>query len=370
MITAEEKGGKAIIRIIGGIYDWWNSSEQFRANIDEMQSRGIKDVHVYIKSEGGDPVEANEIVNIIESFEGTITGEGGSLVASAATYIASKIKGFVMAKNGQFMIHKPMLSLHGKNEDEVASSLKLLKDITKDYAEVYSDQTGLTVEEIRSLWSKGDYWMTAQEAVDQGFISGLTGEQDITLEDVTRLAACGSPNIPNIPKIKTKKTDTDMKLSATALVKLGLTASATEQEVEDKINALEAKAAKLVVLEAKIADEGKTELGAKIKSIVDKAIADKKITEDYRASFVAKLEANFDVASKEIEELKPVGKITAVITPEGDSNIPEERKSWTYADYQAKDEAALNAMPKDHPEVFKALYKAQYKSEAPKELFV
>lgn len=369
-LTAEEKGGKAIIRIIGGIYEWDNSSADFRAKIDEMQSRGIKDVHVYIKSEGGDPFEAAEISNIIHSFEGTITGEGGSLVASAATYIACKITGFVMAKNGQWMYHKPMASPRGENEDQLASTLKLLQNVTKDYAETYATATGKTVAEIEKSWSKGDVWMTAQEAAESKFISGTKEEVQITAEDVTLLAACGAPTIPQIQSKQTpKNNEEDMKLSATALVRLGLAATATEQEVEARIEKLTQDNARLVTLEAKAIKDASDAKAAKIKAIVDKAIADKKFTEDYRASFVAKLEGNFEAATAEIEGMKSVELLSAKIKLEGDSNIPEERKAWTYATWMEKDAEALNKMPKENPEAFKALYKTAYNAEAPKELF-
>lgn len=369
-LTAEEKSGKAIIRIIGGIYEWENSSADFRAKIDEMQARGIKDVHVYIKSEGGDPFEAAEISNIIHSFEGTITGEGGSLVASAATYIACKIKGFVQAKNGQFMYHKPMASPRGQNEDQLASTLKLLQNVTKDYAETYASATTKTVAEIEKSWSKGDVWMTAQEAADGKFISGTTESAPITAEDVTLLAACGAPTIPQIQAKQTpKNNEEDMKLSATALVRLGLTATATEQEIETKIEKLTQDSARLATFEAKAITDAKTSKDAKIKAVIDKAIADKKFTEDYRASFTAKLEGNFEAASAEIEGMKSVELLSAKIKQEGNSNIPEERKAWTYATWMEKDAEALNKMPKENPEAFKALYKTAYNAEAPTELF-
>lgn len=374
-LTAEEKGGKAVIRIIGGIYEWENSSTDFRAKIDEMQERGIKDVHVYINSPGGDPFEAAEITNIIESFEGTITGEGGSLVASAATYIACKIKllnatGFTMAKNGQFMYHKPMVSMFGKNADEVESTLKLLKSKTEEYAQVYADATGKTVEEIKAAWDKGDVWMSAKEAADGKFISGVKGEVPITAEDLTLLAACGAPTIPQIQSKQTpKNNEEDMKLSATALVRLGLTATATEQEIEARIEKLTQDNARLATLEAKATKDASDAKAAKIKAIVDKAIAEKKFTEDFRASFTAKLEGNFEVASAEIEAMKSVELLSNQIKPIGDSNLSAERKSWTYADWQEKDPETLNKMPKENPEVFKALYKDAYKVDAPSELF-
>ena len=63
-------------------------------------------MHIYINSPGGECFEANEIVNVIKKFPGKITGEGGALVASAATYIAINCTSFSMPANGLFMIHQ------------------------------------------------------------------------------------------------------------------------------------------------------------------------------------------------------------------------------------------------------------------------
>ena len=54
-------------------------------------------MHIYINSPGGECFEANEIVNVIKRFPGKITGEGGALVASAATYIAINCTSFFYA---------------------------------------------------------------------------------------------------------------------------------------------------------------------------------------------------------------------------------------------------------------------------------
>ena len=88
-ISAIKEKGKARIEIKGTIAGWRDSEKNFTRSVEDMIREGIKDVHLYINSPGGDCFEANEIVNVIRKFPGKITGEGGALVASAATYIAS-----------------------------------------------------------------------------------------------------------------------------------------------------------------------------------------------------------------------------------------------------------------------------------------
>lgn len=366
VLTAVERDGKAHIRIVGGIYQWQNSSREFREQIEDMQLRGIQDAHIYIKSEGGDVFEANEIANLIDGFKGKITGEGGSLVASAATYIACKLDDFTMPSNGQFMIHKPMASLFDKNEDEIASTLKLLKNITSNFIEVYARKTGLTAKKVEDLWSKGDFWMSAKEAKKKGFISGISDEEEFTSEDVTLLRACGAPNLP---KEVLNITNNMKKLTITALMFLKLNENASEKEVEDTIKALKEKADQYDNLKATLEEKEKTEVEAKIKAVLDKAIADKRLTEDYRASFVAKLKGNYEAAVKEIEALKPVTQLSKEVAATTANGISAERKDWKYGDWAEKDAQGLQAMIKENPETFKALYKAEYGVEPVKEVF-
>ena len=84
------------------------------SKVEQLIRSGIKDVHIYINSPGGECFEANEIVNVIKKFPGKITGEGGALVASAATYIAINCTSFSMPANGLF--HDPSGQRRGMRE--------------------------------------------------------------------------------------------------------------------------------------------------------------------------------------------------------------------------------------------------------------
>src|SRR5690606_27676347 len=129
----------APIRISGVIHGWQNSAESFKAKIDDLLAKGVKDVTLYINTPGGSVFEANEIANEIKRFPGTITGFGGALVASAGSYLAIECDTFEMAENGQYMYHKPKGMIHG-NEDEVASNLQLLKNLTAQYRKKYAEK--------------------------------------------------------------------------------------------------------------------------------------------------------------------------------------------------------------------------------------
>ena len=84
-LTATAENGRARIELKGTISKWRETEAEFTSKIEQLIRSGIKDVHIYINSPGGECFEANEIVNVIKKFPGKITGEGGALVARAGS---------------------------------------------------------------------------------------------------------------------------------------------------------------------------------------------------------------------------------------------------------------------------------------------
>ena len=303
-ITAEQKGTKAEIRLSGAIYDWNNSSEEITQKIDTFISDGITDVDVYINSPGGDVFQAAEISNQIKRFAGVKKGIGGAIVASAATDIAISLDDFEMAENGQFMYHKPSANLSG-NEDKIETSLVLLKNLTSQYKARLSEKSGLTVEEIEANWTKGDVWLTAQEALEQKFITGIITKTVITPETKAMVEACGSPNAPHVTLIPNPKKEMDKP-----------------KEME-------------------------------IKAIVNQLVYDKKIMANQTVSVENMFKANFDDTLKFFEVKSGLRKISGLIGVTGTS---KGRESWTLTDWREKAPLELKANPEFYAELVNKEY--------------
>lgn len=190
-ITASKKDCKAMIRITGTI-GLDVQAELFRSQVDELVKDGITDAHLYISSPGGSVFDAAEIVNIIkDSFSGEITGEGGALVASAATYIALHCDSFAMPANGMFMIHKPSGGAEGA-ANKIETYLRLLKKIEEQYFDIYQEKAKNKAL-LKRMWNNGDWWMTAQEALDNGFITSVGNSAVVDKQTNALIAACGCP---------------------------------------------------------------------------------------------------------------------------------------------------------------------------------
>lgn len=332
-ITAVKKGTTAYIGIKGGIYRW-NTASSFDVEtvVKGFVADGAINAELYINTPGGDVFEAAEILNIVDdNFKPeNVKVRVGAVAASAGTRFLTKYHS-TAKRNSQFMIHKPMGSPSG-NEDEIEAELKLIKNITQDYKEAYATKMGISEAEVEKLWAKGDYWMTAKEALKKGLIDAIEDE-DEKIDAATRiqLVACGAPNIPKI-KSENQNQIKHMELSVLA-VKLGLPSTATQAEVDAKLDAILVQASAADGLVQAAADQKKADVKAEKKTILDAAEKEKKINAKQRPHLekmdVADLKAFLDTQLS-------IDAISEGLNPEGNGKGGENRKGWTFADYQEK----------------------------------
>lgn len=325
-----------IVDYIGGLSDAYS----IRHLVEESLRQGVDTAEVYLSSQGGMVFEAAEIVNELKRFS-RVTIRVGALAASAATFITSHF--YTIADSGaQLMIHRPVLATSG-TVDKIKSDVKLLENLTAEYLKVYAHKTKKTVEEIEALWKDGDYWMTADEALEQGFIDEVDSSTNITVTDLALLEACGAPNKPNI--IHTNQTIKMDKLIIIAA--LGLAADATEDVIMSSIADLKTKA------EAYESEKANAEQlkGVRADALVDRAIAAKKIVADQKAHYKKLAIADYDSVSTILEQMPGVQALSGMVGGAGTN----PRAGWTIADYLEKDPKALEALAKENPEAYAAL---------------
>ena len=208
-------------------------------------------------------------------------------------------------------------------------------------------------------WESGaDWWLTAKEAKEHGFITDVVAKTKIDREIAAQIKACGCPFEVEINQINNSKNAEKMDLQATALM-LGLPATATEAEVKTKLEANAKAASDLQALQAAQAEKEKTEKAEKIKASLDAAIADKRIKADSRADWENMLKANFDVASKALESIAPIEKLSSqlVTSQEGKKTY----KGKTFAQLQDENPEVLAELEKNDPEAFAELFNETFK---------
>ncbi|MBL7902942.1 MAG: ATP-dependent Clp protease proteolytic subunit [Bacteroidia bacterium] len=361
-ISCEAQNNKAVIRIEGYISGWDNIAQRFKSSVDDLVSKGIVDLEIYINSQGGSVFEANEIANVLNKFTGNKIATLGALCASAATYIATKCDKIIAATNTQYMIHKPMAVVDG-NADQIEARLKLLRNLQADYAAAYSKKTGLSVKEINDLW-KEDFWMNAQEAKDKKFIDEVDGETTaaLTPDQIQEIKALGYKHIPELTATANLNPQNNTIMKDLLITLLALSATSSEAQIVAQVDALKAKAAKAEELQKQLDTERAASKKAEIKAVLDAAENSKQITAAQRTYYEKQLAADFDATKAHIESLPKVVALSTV-TNTGTGTTGEDRSKWTYADYQDKDPMALAKMADEDEAKFKALFKAHYGKE-------
>lgn len=344
------------VDIIGQISEWGrNNAVDFRTKCQELKDSGISNCHVYLMTVGGDCFQANEIVNILVDVFGSYTGEGGAIVASAGTYIGVNAASFKMAKNGQYMIHKPSGYIQG-NETDMENYLKLLQNMTVTYYDAYKAVLKKPEKEFKAKWDAGDIWLTAQEAKDWGFVTDIKEPVKIDQETAQAIQKSGSPiafaqsDIIVEPNLKTQM---NVKLVA---ISLGMDENSTEDQVNARIAANAKKASEYDTLKAQQEQKDKAEKAANIKTELDAAEKDKRIKADARANWQTQFEKDFEGTKALLSGLQPVVKsLSKDIKPtnEGKGSTYEGK---TFEQLQDENPEALAELEENNEEAYNALF--------------
>ncbi len=354
-----QEGTKARISIIGNIRNWQNSAEDFNNKLNAIRQNGVVDVEVYINSFGGSVFEANEISNIIISFEGTVKFTIGAVCASAATIILAQVitqkenVTIEMYRNGQFMIHNVSGNLEGQIKD-IESGLVLMRNLQQNAVNAYVAQTGISEKQIIAMMDK-ETWLTASEAVAKKFITAVIDKSDAAPENFADIQNCGYQNLPeNFKSNKIINNQIQEKMNLEQINKATGKNFTNEADAIEYIAELEAENKRIS------AEKKQAEIAAKnqeIENMLTKAVEEKRILPSQKDSYKSLLESSFEATKKLISELQPVNLISKEIKQTGNGNQPTQK---SYRELIATEPETLNEMFKSDFDQFNKLYKAEY----------
>jgi len=352
-INVFAEGNSGRVDIIGSISEWGkNNAIDFRERCQALKSAGVEKCHVYLMTVGGDCFQANEIVNILVEVFGSYTTEGGALVASAGTYIVACSSYGEGAKNGQWMIHKPSGWVNG-NETDVENYLKLLKNMTSIYYDAYKAKLKKSEAEFKAKWDAGDFWMTASEAVEWGFLNKVKDPVKIDPDTAQAIKESGSPiAVATTDIIHNNENEMDLKAIAK---QLGLPETATEEQINARLADNAKKASDFDQLKAESDKREKQERADKIKAILDKAInVEKRIKADVRKQWEERFEENFEGTKALLEGIEPVVKISGNLKGADVSGSTYNGK--TFEQLQDEDPELLAELQETNEEAYNALF--------------
>lgn len=147
----------------------------------DLQALGdIKNLNVYINSPGGDVFAGIAIYSMLKRHKAYKTVYIDGIAASAASVLAMSGDKIIMLKGTMQMIHKAWASVVG-NRDDHQSIVDVLDRIDEQLADIYSERTGKSKEDIKK-WMSDERWMTGEEALADGFADAV--------EEGKQIAAC------------------------------------------------------------------------------------------------------------------------------------------------------------------------------------
>lgn len=197
------------------------------AGLDNMADT----VHLHINSPGGDVISGLSIVSAMQSMRAFIHVHVDGIAASMAAVIAIAGDKISMQDYAKLMIHNPYPS---DDSAEINDKMRKALGSLTDTLQTILSRRGCKKEKIGSLMS-AETWFTADEAKAEGLIDEIvtTPRKEefknlTTTELLTRIAN----------EYKPVNNNNDMDLTKIA-AKLGLPATATEQQILDAIQAKE-----------------------------------------------------------------------------------------------------------------------------------
>jgi ATP-dependent Clp protease, protease subunit len=157
---------------------WWDPPGFSAQDVVQALAQVGREANVVIRlnSGGGIATEGAAIHAALAQHKGTVQIVVEGIAASAASVIAMAADTLTMALGSVLMIHEPaMVTLGDAAAHE--QSIVLLNAMGDAYAEVYADRTGKPAEEMRALM-KAESWMTATQAVAEGFADAVGSAND------------------------------------------------------------------------------------------------------------------------------------------------------------------------------------------------
>ena len=141
---------------------------EFRAELMMHRSENIR---VVINSPGGDVFAGADIYTMLREHDGKVTTEISGIAASSAAtgFMAGDER--LASPVGYLMIHNPWTIAMG-NSRELQEQAKVLDVLREGMIAAYMERFNGTREQLEELLDAETY-MTAQQAMDYGFVTGL-----------------------------------------------------------------------------------------------------------------------------------------------------------------------------------------------------
>lgn len=339
------------IKLYGNIGSQAVNSLAFSNTLSEYERKGYSNITIRLHSDGGSVLDGNAMFNAIQNSKMHVKIIIDGIAASMASIVILAADEVEICENAFIMVHRPTGFDDGDADAHFQTS-KLLKDIERNFIQLYAKKSGLTPDEVKTKWLDGkDHWLNADEAVKYGFavrkVPAIAKGVQVTAKNVKNIYSkfAASLNFENENNMK--------KLLIDTFGLQGVTEESTDEEVLQK----------LVELIESLKKEGETNTDAGVSAIVNAALKEGKITANMVSTYkqIGKT-SGLTVLSSVLATLKnPVIDLSSLIKAESKTqpisgSNKNDKTKWTLDDYRKY----APQMLKDNPKLYQELCKQEY----------
>lgn len=262
-ITTSDDGISTIF-LYGDIGDY-TEVQSGRIAREVMEAERVsRRIHVRINSNGGEVYSGIAIFNALRQSKADIRIYVDGIAASMASVIALCGKPVEMSKYARLMLHSVSGGCYG-NKQDLQRCMEEIESLEGSLSEIYAGRLGISQEEVRQTYFDGeDHWLTAQEALDLGFIDGIYDADPVPADSTPAQIY----TLFNNRLVEPQKNREDMNLEDVKK-RPRFKDCASDADVFRLMDQLEEEAGKVPIL-----TKENTDLKAKVKTYEDKAEAE------------------------------------------------------------------------------------------------
>ena len=357
--TIPSEGSEVAILLYGDVGDGQRvDSARVVAELRALQAQYDK-IDVRINSCGGDVFSGMAIYTALRNSKADITIYIDGVAASIAGVIALCGKPLYMSPYAKLMLHSVSGGAWGNASDlrEMAAQMEALQG---DLAGMIAGRCGMKKEDVLSVYfDEKDHWLSAREALEIKLIDGIYEMAEEPVPTQTTEAIYTYFN--NRLQMQPLKQNEEMGLLDSIKKVPSFANMASEDDVLAHIRNLENKATKVDALE-KAVNTYKQKLqeveDKEVTAFIDKAIAEKRITDAQKESFTALMKSDRENTEKLINSMKPQPerRMIDVYNDGGASPASLTDKTWDELDKAGQ----LSNLRNADLNAFKAKYKEKF----------
>ena len=350
--------GEVAILLYGDVGDGQRvDSGRVVAELMALQAQYSK-IDVRINSRGGDVFNGIAIYNALRTSKADITVYIDGVAASIAGIIALCGKPLYMSPYAK-MLHAVSGGTWG-NASELRQMAEVMENLQGDLASMIAGRCGMKKDEVLARYfDEKDHWISAQEALSMKLIDGIYDMDDeaVNAGSADEIYTYFNNRLHMQPQNK----DKEMALLESLKGIPSFANLADENDVLAHVRELENKAAKADAL-AQAVEGYKKKLqdveDKEIVAIIDKAVAERRITAEQKDAFMALMKTDRENTEKLLASMKarPFRRIADELRDETGSPANLAGKSWDELDKAGK----LSELHNADFETFKAMYKEKF----------